>query len=275
MAEPRTSDTSPCATSPRCGSAARPTSWSRHHRATTLVDAVRRATPTARRCCCWPAAATSSSPTRASAAPSCASRPAASRSGVRRVRRRDGDRAPRGRPGTHLVARAVDRGLGRRSRRSPASPAPSAPRPIQNVGAYGQEVSETIAPVRCWDRRDDRVTHVLRRRLRLRLPHQPLQGRPGRYVVLVVTFQFAARRPRRTRPLRRARAHPRRRGRRARPDAAGPRRGAGAAPRQGHGARRRPTTTPGAPARSSPTRWSRAGGRSRGCARPGRSRTAP
>ncbi len=29
--------------------------------------------------------------------------------------------------------------------------------PVQNVGAYGQEVSQTVARVRTWDRRDGRV----------------------------------------------------------------------------------------------------------------------
>ena len=51
--------------------------------------------------------------------------------------------------------------------------------PIQNVGAYGQEVADTIARVRTWDRRDGVVRTLRRCRLRLRLPHQPLQGGPG------------------------------------------------------------------------------------------------
>ena len=48
--------------------------------------------------------------------------------------------------------------------------------PIQNVGAYGQEVAETIASVRVLGPRARRAAHLRRRRLRLRLPHQPLQG---------------------------------------------------------------------------------------------------
>ena len=51
--------------------------------------------------------------------------------------------------------------------------------PIQNVGAYGQEVAQTIASVRVWDRTPARRPHVRQRRLRLRLPPQPLQGRPA------------------------------------------------------------------------------------------------
>ena len=46
--------------------------------------------------------------------------------------------------------------------------------PIQNVGAYGQEVSQTIAQVRVWDRREQRGAHLRERRLRLHLP--PLAG---------------------------------------------------------------------------------------------------
>ena len=62
--------------------------------------------------------------------------------------------------------------------------------PIQNVGAYGQEVAQTIASVRVWDRDPQGRPHLRQRRLRLRLPAQPVQGRPGRHVVLDVTFQF-------------------------------------------------------------------------------------
>ena len=50
--------------------------------------------------------------------------------------------------------------------------------PIQNVGAYGQEVSQTLARVRVWDRRLRGDPYLRRCRLRVRLPHQPLQGRP-------------------------------------------------------------------------------------------------
>ncbi|GCE78377.1 UDP-N-acetylmuramate dehydrogenase [Cellulomonas biazotea] len=77
--------------------------------------------------------------------------------------------------------------------------------PVQNVGAYGQEVAETIATVRVWDRGRARVrtlplvdlrfgyrTSVLKRSMREADPADP--GAPWsptpRYVVLDVTFQL-------------------------------------------------------------------------------------
>ena len=62
--------------------------------------------------------------------------------------------------------------------------------PIQNVGAYGQEVADTIASVRCWDR-------VLRGQQTFAASECGFGYRtsrfkrdPGRHVVLAVTFQF-------------------------------------------------------------------------------------
>lgn len=78
--------------------------------------------------------------------------------------------------------------------------------PVQNVGAYGQEVSQTIATVRVWDRVRGRVrtlpvvdlqfgyrTSLLKRSMRA-LPDLADPGAPWfptpRYVVLDVTFQL-------------------------------------------------------------------------------------
>ncbi|GIG35359.1 UDP-N-acetylmuramate dehydrogenase [Cellulomonas pakistanensis] len=78
--------------------------------------------------------------------------------------------------------------------------------PVQNVGAYGQEVSQTIATVRVWDRQRSRVrtlpvadlqfgyrTSLLKRSMRS-LPDEADPGAPWfptpRYVVLDVTFQL-------------------------------------------------------------------------------------
>lgn len=68
--------------------------------------------------------------------------------------------------------------------------------PVQNVGAYGQEVAEVISSVRCWDRGENRVrtfavselgfgyrTSILKRSIG-QLGHTP------RYVVLSVSFQM-------------------------------------------------------------------------------------
>ena len=49
--------------------------------------------------------------------------------------------------------------------------------PIQNVGAYGQEVAETIARVRVFDRAAGAFVDMDRARVRLRLPRERLQAK--------------------------------------------------------------------------------------------------
>ena len=66
--------------------------------------------------------------------------------------------------------------------------------PVQNVGAYGQQVSETIASVRTWDRQLCRVRTLAAADCEFgyrssRLKHESHRGGP-RYVVLEVTFQL-------------------------------------------------------------------------------------
>ena len=162
------------------------------------------------------------------------------------------------RPGTTWSPRAVERGWVGVEALS-GIPGSVGATPIQNVGAYGQEVAQTIASVRVWDRELQRRPHLRRRRLRLRLPHQPVQGRPRPpRRALDVTFQLrqgSLGAPVAYAEL--ARTLGVELGQRA-PLADVRDGGARPARRQGHGARRRPTTTPGAPARSSPTRSSTA-----------------
>ncbi len=62
--------------------------------------------------------------------------------------------------------------------------------PIQNVGAYGQEVAQTIASVRCWDRSSGQVRTLFHRDCRFGYRTSRLKQEPGRYVVLEVVFQF-------------------------------------------------------------------------------------
>jgi UDP-N-acetylmuramate dehydrogenase len=62
--------------------------------------------------------------------------------------------------------------------------------PIQNVGAYGQEVADTIASVRCWDRRTGQVRTLSHRDCRFGYRTSVFKQDPGRYVVLEVVFQF-------------------------------------------------------------------------------------
>ena len=47
--------------------------------------------------------------------------------------------------------------------------------PIQNVGAYGQEVAHRIERLTAYDRRRGRAGHVDRRRVRVFVSHEPLQ----------------------------------------------------------------------------------------------------
>ena len=62
--------------------------------------------------------------------------------------------------------------------------------PIQNVGAYGQEVSETIASVRCWDRQAGEVRTLFNRDCRFGYRTSRLKQEPGRWVVLEVVLQL-------------------------------------------------------------------------------------
>lgn len=63
--------------------------------------------------------------------------------------------------------------------------------PIQNVGAYGQEVSQTIAAVRVWDRQLRGVRTFAHADCGFGYRHSRFKADPGRHVVLDVTFQLA------------------------------------------------------------------------------------
>lgn len=62
--------------------------------------------------------------------------------------------------------------------------------PIQNVGAYGQDVAQTIARVRTYDRRDKRVVTYSAVDCRFGYRTSRFKAEPGRHVVLEVTFQL-------------------------------------------------------------------------------------
>ena len=62
--------------------------------------------------------------------------------------------------------------------------------PIQNVGAYGQEVSQTIASVRTWDRLEGRQRTFAAADCGFGYRHSRFKAEPDRYVVLEVTFQL-------------------------------------------------------------------------------------
>ncbi len=62
--------------------------------------------------------------------------------------------------------------------------------PIQNVGAYGQDVSATIARVRTYDRRECVVRTFFTADCGFGYRTSRFKAEPDRYVVLAVTFQF-------------------------------------------------------------------------------------
>lgn len=63
--------------------------------------------------------------------------------------------------------------------------------PIQNVGAYGQEVAQTIAWVRTWDRHDQVIRRFAAAECGFGYRTSRFKTGPGRYVVLEVGFTLA------------------------------------------------------------------------------------
>ena len=175
----------------------------------------------------------------------------------------------------HVVALAVDEGYAGIEALS-GIPGRVGAAPIQNVGAYGQEVAQTVGWVRVLDRTTHDVVLLDPCGVRLRLPGQRVQARPDRYVVLGRRVRPRALPARRAGPLRRAGARTSASRSATRCPAADVRAAVLDLRRaQGHGAR------PGRPrhverrARSSPTRCStaaRGGPAARPTRRAGRSR---
>jgi len=89
-----------------------------------------------------------------------------------------------------LVVTAVDRGWVGIEALS-GIPGAVGATPIQNVGAYGQEVSQTIASVRVWDRASKGIRTFANADCGFGYRHSRFKGDPGRHVVLDVTFQLA------------------------------------------------------------------------------------
>ncbi|CAA9378784.1 UDP-N-acetylmuramate dehydrogenase [uncultured Nocardioides sp.] len=89
-----------------------------------------------------------------------------------------------------LVARAVERGWVGIEALS-GIPGAVGATPIQNVGAYGQDVSQTIASVRVWDRTLRGVRTFAAADCHFGYRHSRFKADPGRHVVLDVTFQLA------------------------------------------------------------------------------------
>ena len=89
-----------------------------------------------------------------------------------------------------LVVRAVDRGWAGIEALS-GIPGSVGATPIQNVGAYGQEVSQTVAQVRTWDRHHNRIVTLAAADCGFGYRTSRFKAEPGRYVVLGVRFQLA------------------------------------------------------------------------------------
>ena len=86
-----------------------------------------------------------------------------------------------------LVARAVDAGWVGIEALS-GIPGSVGATPIQNVGAYGQEVSETLASVRTWDREEGRLRTFAAADCGFGYRTSRFKEEPGRFVVLDVSF---------------------------------------------------------------------------------------
>ncbi|QOR70004.1 UDP-N-acetylmuramate dehydrogenase [Ruania alkalisoli] len=110
-------------------------------------------------------------------------------------------RVPAGQPWEDVVLRAVTEGW-RGIEALAGIPGSTGATPVQNVGAYGQEVSEVVASVRTWDRATGRIRTLARSELGFGYRSSLLKdtftddgaGRAWlpspRYVVLEVHFQF-------------------------------------------------------------------------------------
>src|SRR4051812_13423781 len=102
-------------------------------------------------------------------------------------------RVAAGEPWDELVALTVQRGLAGIEALS-GIPGSTGATPIQNVGAYGQEVAETLATIRTWDRQERRIRTLAAADAEFayrtsRLKQERFRGGP-RFVVLEVTFQL-------------------------------------------------------------------------------------
>ncbi|MDN4159835.1 UDP-N-acetylmuramate dehydrogenase [Nocardioides abyssi] len=89
----------------------------------------------------------------------------------------------------HLVEVAVERGWVGVEALS-GIPGSVGATPVQNVGAYGQEVAQTIASVRVWDRVLRGVRTFANAECQFSYRHSRFKADPGRHVVLSVTFQL-------------------------------------------------------------------------------------
>ncbi len=94
-----------------------------------------------------------------------------------------------GEPWDDVVAAAVERGWVGIEALS-GIPGSTGATPIQNVGAYGQDVAQTVARVRTWDRSRGVVRSFAAADCGFGYRHSRFKAEPGRFLVLDVTFQL-------------------------------------------------------------------------------------
>lgn len=96
-----------------------------------------------------------------------------------------------GHPWDDFVAHSIEAGFGGLAALS-GIPGSTGATPVQNVGAYGADVSQSIISVRCWDRRDENLIEFSNAELafgyRASLLKANTSNGSPRYVVLSVTF---------------------------------------------------------------------------------------
>jgi UDP-N-acetylmuramate dehydrogenase len=98
--------------------------------------------------------------------------------------------AAAGEPWDALVARSVTESLAGLECLS-GIPGRVGATPIQNVGAYGQEVAETISRVRCFDRKTDSVVEIPAAQCGFRYRDSRFKSEePGRFLVLGVSYRL-------------------------------------------------------------------------------------
>lgn len=88
-----------------------------------------------------------------------------------------------------LVARAVDAGWVGIEALS-GIPGSVGATPVQNVGAYGQDVAQTIVSVRVYDRVEQRIRTIMHADCGFGYRHSRFKAEPQRFVVLSVAFQL-------------------------------------------------------------------------------------
>jgi UDP-N-acetylmuramate dehydrogenase len=105
--------------------------------------------------------------------------------------RRDGGQlvVQAGEPWDDLVAATVEQALAGMEAMS-GIPGSTGATPVQNVGAYGQEVAQVITAVRVWDRAEKAEHTLTPAECGFAYRDSRLKREPGRFVVLDVTFEL-------------------------------------------------------------------------------------